>query len=201
MTYSALPAEDYTQHPVGFARLLIGCFLVVGDNVGKIVETEAYTGPPEDYSSHAYTRQNTAGEIMQSAGLLYVYSIHAGLAANITCAQSQPGAVLIRAIEPMENLHEMIRRRSRKRTKVSRTWDLEDYMSLKTLTNGPSKLAEALGIRKSWNGTKIGKHILLCQRKETPEIATTQRIGISASQELPWRFCDAKSQFLSRKLP
>lgn len=196
-----LPADVYRQPPVDCARLLLGNILQAGDCTGRIVETEAYTGPPEDYASHAYTRNNSAGAIMETAGRIYIYSIHNGLALNVTCHPGEHGAVLIRAIEPLDGLDGMIRHRSRRDTKISRTWDRNDYASLRTLTNGPSKLCEALGIRRDWNDTEVGKHVLLLAGEQPARIVTTPRIGISASNELPWRFCDAASQFLSRRLP
>ncbi len=182
-----IPEAKYQLHPTGFAPFLVGAIIRVGDRTGKIVETEAYTAPPEDYASHAYTREQSAGPIMGTAGRVYIYSIHAGLALNITCDPEQTGAVLIRAMEPLEGITEMIRHRSRRDTKISRTWEAEDYSSLTTMTNGPSKLAEALGIRKSWNTTPVGEHIQLFTR-----------IGISRSADLPWRYMDAGSGFLSR---
>lgn len=194
-----LPEDVYRQPPVDCARLLLGTIVQVGDCSGRIVETEAYTGPPEDYASHAYTRNNSAGAIMETAGRIYIYSIHNGLALNITCHPREYGAVLIRAIEPISGLDWMIRRRSRRDTKISRTWNREKYASLRTLTNGPSKLCEALGIRREWNNTPVGERVQLLRGEKPSHIVTTSRIGISASQELPWRFCDVSSRFLSRQ--
>jgi len=195
-----LPSENYHLHPLVFAKRLLGCVIQVGECSGRIVETEAYTGPPEDLASHSYTRANSAAELMKTAGLLYVYSIHNGLAANITCNSGEYGAVLIRAIEPLEGIPEMVTRRSRKKTKVSQQWDLNNYKSLKTMSNGPIKLCEALGIQKQWNRSKIGKNVKIFKRDQEPEIQATKRIGISQSTDYLWRFCDANSDFLSRPL-
>ena len=193
-----LPRDVYSLHPVEFAKTLIGAVLKVGECSGRIVETEAYTGPPEDLSSHAYTRKNSAAELIQTAGLFYVYSIHNGLAANITCNPGEFGAVLLRAIEPLEGLGSMIKRRSQSGSKISKQWNPENYRSLRTLTNGPSKLCEALGIRKKWNRSPIGEHLRIFQRENSPVLEATERIGISQSTEYLWRFCDANSAFLSR---
>ena len=135
---------------------------------------------------------------MSTAGEIYIYSIHAGLALNITCHPDHHGAVLIRAMEPEEGIPDMIRRRKRKKSKISQTWNSAEFRSLRTLTNGPSKLAEALGIKKEWNRSVIGKYIVLLNRDTQPEITQSTRIGISASVDLPWRFCDRMSEFLSR---
>lgn len=194
-----LIADDkFNLHPTEFAPYLLGGIIRVENLSGRIVETEAYTAPPEDYASHAYTREESAGPIMRTAGTVYIYSIHNGLAVNITCDPVHTGAVLLRAIEPLDGIREMIRHRSRRNTKISRTWDAEQYHTLTAMTNGPSKLAEALGIRKSWNNEPVGKHIRLFAREETPEIVTSGRIGISQSTELQWRYMDAESDFLSR---
>ncbi|MCF7803119.1 MAG: DNA-3-methyladenine glycosylase [Candidatus Marinimicrobia bacterium] len=188
----------FQEHPVAFAEKLVGMKLQVEDCTGRIVETEAYTGPPEDLASHAYTRKNSAAEIMQTYGRLYIYSIHGGQATNITCGKEQVGAVLIRAIEPLSGIDLMIRRRSRKNTKISTTWDSNNYKSLHSMLNGPNKLTAALGIRKAWNETPVGRYVEIIEG-ETPEaIVATPRIGISASTEHRWRFCDADSDFLSR---
>ncbi|HKJ69658.1 MAG TPA: DNA-3-methyladenine glycosylase [bacterium] len=193
-----LPVSVYQQPSVEFAQYLIGCIMQVGRCSGRIVETEAYTGPPEDYASHAYTRANSAAEIMQTAGRVYVYAIHAGVATNITCNDGEAGAVLLRAIEPLTGIERMIHRRSRKNTKVSQTWNINDYQSLTTLTNGPSKLSEALGILIAWNNSAVGEHVALFRRKGQPQIVSSRRIGISSSEDLEWRFCDPQSAFLSR---
>lgn len=197
---SPLPSELFQQHPVEFAKMLLGCVIQVDKCSGRIVETEAYTGPPDDLASHSYTRANSAAELMKTGGMLYVYSIHNGLAANITCYPGEYGAVLLRAIEPLEGIPEMITRRSRRKTKVSQQWDREQYKSLKTMTNGPSKLCEALGIQKQWNTSKIGEFVQIFERDKAPEIKATERIGISQSTEHLWRFCEADSDFLSRPL-
>jgi len=195
-----LSPRIFDQEPTDVAEALLGSILQAGDCTGRIVETEAYTGPPEDYASHAYTRNNSAGTIMKTAGRIYIYPIHNGLALNVTCHSGEHGAVLIRAVEPLAGLARMIHRRSRRDTKISRTWNRERYASLRTLTNGPSKLCEALGVQREWNGTPVGEHVRLLAGEKPSRIVTTPRIGISASEELPWRFCDADSHFLSRRV-
>ena len=190
--------KTYQLHPVEFAEYLIGCLIQVGECSGKIVEAEAYTDAPEDYSSHAHTRQKSAGEIMNTAGRVYVYSIHAGLATNITTDPENTGAVLIRAIEPLQSISKMIDRRSRKDTKVSKTWNSDEISTLYSLTDGPSKLSQALGIRKEWNNAPVGEHINLIEKTERPNISSSPRIGISSSRDLPWRFYDQNSPFVSR---
>lgn len=193
-----MPQETYQLHPVEFAEYLLGCLIQVGECSGRIVEAEAYTDAPEDYSSHAHTRKKSAGEIMNTAGRIYVYSIHAGLATNITTDPENTGAVLIRAMEPLQGIAQMIHRRSRSGSKISKTWQRDDVTTLRSLTDGPSKLSEALGIQKEWNNTPVGEHLLLLDKTEQPVIASSPRIGISSSRDLPWRFYDRNSPFVSR---
>mgnify|MGYP006290710863 CR=1 FL=1 len=193
-----MPHKTYQLHPVEFAEYIVGCFIQVNDCSGRIVEAEAYTDTPEDYSSHAHTRKKSAGEIMNTAGIIYVYSIHAGLATNITTDPENTGAVLIRAIEPLQGIEQMIHRRSRSGSKISKTWQRDDMTTLRSLTDGPSKLSEALGIQKEWNNTPVDEHLLLLDKTEQPVIASSSRIGISSSRDLPWRFYDRNSPFVSR---
>jgi len=197
--HQEISREKYSLPSPKLAPYLLGAVIQAGELSGRIVETEAYTGPPEDYASHAYTRKNSAKSIMETTGRVYVYSIHNGLAVNITCGRQVTGAVLIRAIEPLSGIPKMITHRSRRETKVSLTWDANEYFSLTTLTNGPSKLAEALGIRKAWNNTEIGEYLRLLKGDEDQEVVTSTRIGISRSEELMWRYVIPDSRFLSRK--
>lgn len=190
----------FKKHPTAVARDLLGIVIKVGELSGRIVETEAYTGPPEDLASHAHTRASSAAEIMRTAGHIYIYSIHGGIATNITCGEGEYGAVLLRGLEPEIGISKMIENRSRRETKISKTWDANDFHSLTTLTNGPNKLTEALGIKKEWNNTSVGKHVNLLPGESSGEIVATQRIGISEFSDHLWRFCDAGSEFLSRPL-
>lgn len=187
----------YTPAPE-LAPALLGMTIIVNSCAGRIVETEAYTGPPEDLASHAHTRKNSAARIMQTAGRVYIYSIHGGVATNITCGNQAPGAVLIRAIEPLRGITTMIERRSRKPTKISQTWNPNNHYSLRTMTNGPSKLTQALGIQKSWNDSLVGEKIQLAVGNPPDTIRRSTRIGISKARDLRWRYCDAESDFLSR---
>jgi|GEM_PF-869227 len=188
----------FQKHPVRVAKSLLGIIIKVGDSSGRIVETEAYTGPPEDLASHAHTRTNSASELMHTVGKLYIYSIHGGIATNITCGTDKAGAVLLRAIEPVTGIHEMVRRRSRPGTKISKSWNVNNLGSLRSMTNGPNKLTEALGIKKTWSNTKVGDRVYLLPGNPPKQIITTERIGISRSKKFPWRVCDAESAFLSR---
>jgi DNA-3-methyladenine glycosylase len=100
-------------------------------------------------------------------------------------------AVLIRAIEPLEGV-ELMRRRRR----VARDEEL---------TNGPGKLTEALGIGLELNGVPlVGGPIEIAARprnSRAPVVVTGTRIGITKAADLPWRFCDVTSRYVSRPWP
>ena len=179
--------EDVVQ----IARDLLGKFLVTyidGErSVGKIVETEAYRGP-EDKASHAYSNRRTARtEIMfAEGGAAYVYlcyGIH-HLFNVVTNVRDVPHAVLIRALEPVENVELMLLRRGMSQLKPN-------------LTAGPGALAQAMGIRTLHSGISlITKESLIkiedrgC-RIDEQDIIASARVGVGYAQEwaaIPWRF-------------
>ena len=136
-----LTREFYTRRNVlTVARQLLGKLLVVpapdGARVsGLIVEAEAYRGP-QDRASHAYggRRTNRTETMYRIGGTAYVYFVY-GMYYQfnvVTNVVEIPHAVLIRAIEPVEGLEVMRRRRH--------------GHSGHNLTNGPGKLCIALGI-------------------------------------------------------
>jgi DNA-3-methyladenine glycosylase len=73
------------------------------------------------------------------------------------------------------------------------------------LTNGPGKLTEALGIGLDLNGVSLEDGPIQIEARAAdarePVIVTAARIGITKAIELPWRFCDATSRFVSRPWP
>jgi DNA-3-methyladenine glycosylase len=99
--------------------------------------------------------------------------------------------VLIRALEPVDGIEVMRLRRGP-------VPDAE-------LTNGPGKLSEALGIGLEMNGMALNGGSLVIEPREAgardPEIVTGPRIGITKAADLPWRFCDATSRYVSRPWP
>ena len=184
------------------ARELLGKRLVVpapdGSRVsGLIVETESYMGP-EDKASHAYGNRRTARtETMYAeGGTAYVYFVY-GMHHQFNVVTNREGtshAVLVRALEPEEGLAWMRRRRS-----------LDDERSL---TSGPGKLCQALGLDRSYNGEDLlGERVWLedaGRRIRAAEIAAGPRIGINYAAEYiekPWRFWLRDNPFVSRKNP
>ncbi len=174
--------------------MLIGHYLVStlgGERTaGRIVETEAYTGP-EDPASHAAERigRTTRNDAMFGPpGTAYVYrsyGVHWCLNA-VTDTEGHPGAVLIRALEPVEGLEVMRARRG--------TRDRD-------LARGPGRLTEALAITGEQDGHPFqDPPLLLCEgeRPDPAEIADGPRVGISRAVERPLRFTLAGSRYLSR---
>jgi DNA-3-methyladenine glycosylase len=193
-----LPREFYT-HPdvVTVARRLLGQLLVVPTRNGRvsgiIVETEAYRGP-EDRASHAYGgRRTLRTETMYArGGTAYVYFVY-GMYYQFNVVSSVtdiPHAVLVRALEPVEGVALMRRRRG--------------GGSLHALTSGPGKLCVALGIDRRFDGADLlGDRVWIETRPPVPPraIAAGPRVGIDYAQawmDRPWRFWLRDSPFVSR---
>jgi len=164
------------------ARALIGCTLRRGDRAGRIVEVEAYT---DDAASHFVTRPS-ARELMGSThGRVYLYRSHGvHVCLNFTTDAGGPGAVLIRAFEPLEGIELMRRERGRQ--------------DERELCNGPGKLVQAFGLSMELNALPIAEVFELEPPDGRPGIVAGPRIGISRDKALPWRFCLEGSRFLSR---
>ncbi len=182
--------RDFYDRPVvSVARDLVGCLLSYGGCSGVIVETEAYHD--SEPACHAFVGLTPrTATLFGPPGVAYVYrsyGVHALL--NAVCEPSGVGAaVLIRALEPVEGIEEMRRRRG-----------LE---SARSLCSGPGKLTQALGLTLAENGVDLVRGpIRISARpsgwRDVP-VAVDRRIGITKAVELPWRFCAADSRFLSR---
>lgn len=178
---------DRSVHEV--APDLIGATLLVDGVGGPIVEVEAYD--QADPASHAYRGRTPRNAVMFGpAGHAYVYrsyGIHWCL--NLVCeGEGSPAAVLIRALEPTRGLERM---QERRRTDVPRL-----------LAAGPGRLCEALGVTGEHDGLPLDRPPFeLFERRETPEIATGPRIGITNAADYPWRYVLVGSRYLSRGLP
>ncbi|CAN5659370.1 DNA-3-methyladenine glycosylase [soil metagenome] len=181
------------------ARELLGAIMVstVGDvlTAGRIVETEAYTGPHDD-ASHAAARigrtsRNAA--MFGEPGTAYVYRIYGmhWCLNVVTDAVDFPAAVLIRAVEPVRGIDHMRARRTAGQK------SLTDAM----LTAGPGRLAAALGITGDLNAHPLDRAPLWVEPGDDVadhDVACGPRIGISMAVDWPLRFCVRGSAFLSR---
>jgi DNA-3-methyladenine glycosylase len=180
-------AALWRRHPVEAARELIGWTLLVGGVGGRIVETEAYHH--EDPASHAFSGKTPRNAVMFGpVGRAYVYrsyGIHWCL--NFVCGEDPGSAVLIRALEPTAGLQEMHERRG-----------LTDP---RALCSGPGKLCQALAITREHDGLPLDAPPFELIPGEAVEIIAGPRIGISRAVDLPWRFGETGSRFLSRPFP
>jgi DNA-3-methyladenine glycosylase len=144
----------------------------------RLTEVEAYGGA-DDPASHAYRGRTVRNRSMfLPAGHLYVYrsyGIH-DLVNIVTGPEGEPGAVLLRAGDPIEGRAVMERRRRRR-----------DH-----LTDGPGKLAQALGLTMNHDGIRLNDGpVAMTPRTTTLKILATPRIGITRAVERPWRFVPA----------
>jgi DNA-3-methyladenine glycosylase len=195
-----LPRDFYTRPDVlTVARDLLGTVLVVPTRrgaraAGIIVETEAYRAP-EDRASHAWGgRRTRRTETMYGpGGTAYVYFVY-GMYHQfnvVTNVADMPHAVLIRALEPLEGLALMRRRRPGRPEG--------------RLTSGPGALCLALGIDRSFDRADLlGERVWL---EEAPAplgpaaVARGPRVGIAyagAWAARPWRFWIRGNPFVSR---
>lgn len=177
---------------VSLARELIGKRLLTIENGiltgGMITETEAYAGT-EDKASHAYGGKRTARTrfMFHQGGIAYIYlcyGIHS-LFNIVTNKEGAPDAVLIRGIKPEFGVEKMLQRTNKKKAD-------------KNLTNGPGKLAKALGLHYSQSGIELNEEIQGFKvwvenhrLTEIHRIKSGKRIGVDYAEEdaeRPYRF-------------
>ncbi|MEX0815914.1 MAG: DNA-3-methyladenine glycosylase [Gaiellales bacterium] len=183
-----LEREFFARSVHDVAPDLVGCALLVDGVGGKIVEVEAYDH--EDPASHGYRGLTARNRSMFGPpGHAYVYrsyGIHWCL--NMVCGEDGvPEAVLVRALEPTHGLDRMRERRG-----------LDDP---RLLCAGPGRLCQALGITGEEDGLRLDEPPFELHPSEAEaEIVRGPRVGISRAAELPWRYGEAGSRFLSRVL-
>lgn len=189
--------EFYNRNTIVVAKDLLGKILVrvVGDKIlsGIIVESEAYRSI-DDPASHSYKGKTERNNVMFGevghAYVYFTYGIHYCL--NIVAKEHSipAGAILIRAIEPIEGIEQM--------QKFRKTNDLYN------LTNGPGKLTKALNVTKKQNGIDVVKkdevYILHGREIDNSSIIATSRIGISTALDKQWRFLITSNKFVSRRV-
>jgi len=194
-----LPPSFYQRKDVvAIAKDLIGKIVVTKMNgiktSGRIVETEAYVANT-DKASHAYNGKRTQRNqhMYANAGTVYVYICYGmhHMLNVVTNDIDVPDAVLIRAIEPVEGINDMLLRTRKK--------SLDN-----TLTKGPGNVAKALGITKAFSGLTFGGDKIVIYDDAIivveSEIGISNRIGIASAQEdasLPYRFFVKGNKFVS----
>jgi DNA-3-methyladenine glycosylase len=188
-----LLSSGYYQNSdvISLTRDMIGKLIVTEiDDIttsGIIVETEAYKAP-EDKASHAYDNRMTSRTktMFEAGGTSYIYLIYGfhHLFNIVTGPQGLAHAVLIRAVEPVEGIDIMIKRRKM-------------LTANSELTNGPGKWTCAMGITTKYNGLKLFEPESSIKIYDTgsvflsEDIISSSRVGIPYAQDYidkPWRF-------------
>jgi DNA-3-methyladenine glycosylase len=174
--------EWFARDTLDVARDLVGAVLGFGALAARIVEVEAYKG---DAASHFVTRPRTAAMMGTTYGRIYVYRIYGvHRCVNFTTERHGPGAVLLRALEPLRGIETMRRRRGGVR-------DTE-------IASGPAKLFVALGLRPSLLGRRVTDVFRIVPPAKRVEVLSGPRVGISRDVHLPWRFRMAGNPHVSR---
>ena len=192
---SVLGIDFFARDSEVVAAELVGHLLVFEQKglrfVGKVVEVEAYLGS-EDPASHAFRGRTPRNTVMFGrAGISYVYFNYGScyLLNVVTREIGLAGAVLIRALEPLEGIEAMKKRRKKSR-------------GLGDLTSGPGKLTQAFGITKRENGLDMTDGPLRFEENPgLPDILTikaSERIGISRGKHLLYRFYIKDNPFVSK---
>jgi DNA-3-methyladenine glycosylase len=180
MTWSPLPQRFFQRPTLQVARALLGQLLVLQDlrggsaRVGRIVETEAYLGP-HDLACHSSKGRTARTEVMFGPpGHAYVYLVY-GMHNCFNVVTGRGAAVLIRALEPVENLE----RRA----------------------DGPGRLTQAMGITLEHNGLTLSRAPLwLAKGNAAKRVARGPRIGVDYAREWahkPYRFWEAENPHVS----
>ncbi|MEM2924580.1 MAG: DNA-3-methyladenine glycosylase [Methanocellales archaeon] len=189
-----LPREFYSKDPAVVAKNLLGKVLIRRIKsellIGRIVETEAYYGE-KDPASRAYKGvKNFNKPMWGEVGRAFIYMVHANWLLNaIAHPENEAGAVLIRALEPLDGLEEM-----KKHRKIS---------NITELTSGPGKLTKAMNITNKLNGvdlTNIESEIFICQFEEEMifKIRSSHRIGVSRDLPIKLRFYIESNPYVSK---
>ncbi len=192
-----LQKNFYSRNSKVVAKELLGKILVhhTGKGVlkGRIVETEAYFGKndPASHASGKVTKRNIV--MYKEPGTIYVYFTYGNhhMLNIVTEKVGVAGAVLIRALEPLEGIEIMKENRCKEKSVE--------------ICNGPGKLTKALGIDIKFNGRDMtSEKIYIENNNERPEIVSAARIGLSEeigkeALEAPLRFYIRGNLFVSKK--
>lgn len=195
-----------------------------GTASGIIVEVEAYRGP-EDQAAHSRNGRRTerVRAMYGPPGHAYVFSIY-GMhrCVNVVAGpEGIPHAVLLRALQPLNGLTHMARRRYQVPAVIDRVATWEDRFgaslarvwtaaedrppaAVRGLSSGPARLTQALGIGMEQYGWSLATSPLRLSpplEPQTWEVATGPRIGVEyagAWSRKPWRFWVRGNPFVSR---
>lgn len=195
-----IPVSFYSRDTLEVSRSLLGKILVVRSQAGlgsrhrsvitaaRVVETEAYSGT--DPASHSARGETPRSSVMfGEPGVAYVYLIYGmyPMLNFVTEPKGSAGAVLIRAVEPLEGEKIMYQRRQSARSRFD-------------LTSGPGRLCQAMGIQLKYNRESLlGPSIEVREDGFVPErISASPRVGIRVGTDRMWRFFITDHPFVSR---
>lgn len=201
---SLLHRSFFDRDPREVARELLGKLIVRKQGrkllAGRIVEVEAYLGT-DDLAAHAAAGRTERNSVLFGppghAYVYFIYGVHYCL--NISCLpKGDAGCILVRALEPLAGIQEMAKARGLE------DLDFSSIRNLRLLTSGPGKLCEALGITRPRDNAKdmVSPRCDLQVMEDgyrAEKVATTKRIGITKSAEMPLRYVIAGNPFVSVK--
>jgi DNA-3-methyladenine glycosylase len=192
INYKPLNQNFYKRDTVTVAKELLGKIIVKFEKgkilSGIITETEAYTGN-NDPASHSYKGMTKRNSIMfEDGGKAYIYFVYGNhFCFNIVTETKGTGtAVLIRAVEPVDGIKIMQKRRTKAK-------------DIYNLTNGPGKFCSAFGIDRNFNGLDLtnGK-IFLTAGKKNFDTMVSKRIGITNDNDYSYRFFIKNNKFVTK---
>jgi DNA-3-methyladenine glycosylase len=189
---ATLPVAFFQRPADVVAQELLGTLVVsaVGGRrtIGRIVETEAYLGR-DDPASHGYQdRRHAQNESLYGPPETWYVYLSYGMhwCANLVCGpEGHASAVLLRALEPIDGLATMRRRRG----------GVPD----RQLCSGPGRLCQALGITRTLDGAPMRRSSVMVQAADVPPaVVASARIGITKAADWPLRFVIQGSPWASR---
>ena len=186
-----LRRAELPSDTIDLSRYLIGKTLVHdlphARLAGRIVETEAY--PVGDRAGHAFGGLTPSRRsLFLPHGHAYVYFTY-GSSFMMNVSSERPGVgagVLVRAVEPLEGIGFMQRRRG--------------TIRLLDLARGPGRLAQAMDIDKQYDGVNLcagGKLWLGAAVRPAGRIGASIRIGITRDVHRLYRFYERGNPFVS----
>lgn len=188
-----LPRSFYSRPTLEVLEKIIGKIIIYNSPVGKlsarIAEAEAYIGQ-DDPACHAAVGKAVRNGIMFGPpGYSYIYLIYGMYHCLnfVTEAENSPSAILLRGAEPLSGI-EIMKQNSPGKKEIE-------------LLNGPGKFCRSFGLTKGQNGLDLtGDELYLGDDGYiSSRLVKTSRIGIQKAKELPWRYYEAGSVFISCK--
>lgn len=198
-----LSRDFYSRDPRRVSRDLLGKILVRRRRgkllAGRIVEVEAYLGQDDPAAHSACGRTPRNAALFGPPGYSYVYFIYGNhYCFNVSCLpEGEAGGVLVRALEPLAGIEEMVEARGGALNKENGTSDL------RKLTSGPGRLAQAFGITRERDNekdlTSVRSDLFIADDAFRPRhIEVTPRVGITKAIEHPLRYIIAGNEFVSK---